>query len=71
MPYIFRLETSRKAEQLSEAGRKALFQEMKRGRLRQGWGRDGMGLLDEHGKALSRDAWVKNYLVAAKDWGPE
>jgi hypothetical protein len=63
--YIFRLETSKKAHQLPEAGRKALFQEMKKGRLRQGWGRNGMSLLDTHGKPLSRDGWVKNYRTAS------
>jgi hypothetical protein len=67
MPYIFWLETSRKRYQLPEPGRKALFQEMKKGRLRQGWGSEGMSLIDSNGRSLSRDEWVKNYLGRSND----
>jgi hypothetical protein len=68
MPYVFRLESTKKSEQLPEAGRRALFQQMKSGRLRQGWGRDGMGLLDKKGNPIPRDEWVKHFLEAAEGW---
>jgi hypothetical protein len=67
VPYIFCLETSKKKYQLPPAGREALFQEMKKGRLRQGWGGEGMSLIDDNGRSYSGDEWVKNYLGRSKD----
>jgi hypothetical protein len=37
VPYIFRLDTTRKRERLPEEGRSALLQELEKGNLRQGW----------------------------------
>jgi len=71
MYYIFRLEKRRKEEQLPEEGRKALVSELEAGYLRQGWGRDGMKLLDGQGKVIPQATWMKNFQRAARKWDPK
>ena len=46
-----------------------LYKELKEGRLRQGWGAEGMSLLDENGEALSKDKWEQNYKNSRIGWG--
>ena len=65
MLYIFRLESSNPSEQLSEAGRAFLWQELQLGRLRQGWGIHGMNLLNGLGEPAPRDEWMKSFQSAA------
>jgi hypothetical protein len=71
--YIFRLESSASTEQLSEAGRAFLWQEIQQGRLRQGWGIRGMSLLDGSNAPLPKDQWIENFRSAAarNGWKPK
>jgi hypothetical protein len=69
--YVFRVEESVRSKQLREEGREAFVQELREGRLRQGWGINGMGLLDDQGKPLSLEEWSKNFLKAARYWDPD
>ena len=43
-----------------------LYQELKGGRLRQGWGIPNMSLVDEQGKPISKEQWTQNY---KSEWG--
>lgn len=66
--HIFRVENSAGNRNLSEEGRRALFQEMVDGCLRQGWGREGMALLDKAGNRFSLEAWTQRYLKEVEHW---
>ena len=67
MIYVFRFEHSR--DRLPEEGRKRIWEELRAGKLRQGWGRSGMSLVDRAGVPLDEDDWVPRYISAAKKHG--
>lgn len=43
--------------------------ELQAGRLRQGWGRAGMTLLNEQGDLIPQGVWEENYTTAVPEWG--
>ena len=68
MLHIFRVENSATKKQLKEKGRQALVDELKAGRLRQGWGFEGFQLLNPKGVPYTHDEWSRRYLEATDDW---
>jgi hypothetical protein len=54
MLYVFRLEGSKRKDQLPEAGRAFLWRDIQRGLLHQGWGPPGMSLLKPDGTVMSQ-----------------
>ncbi len=49
-----------------------IFKEMTEGRLRQGWGKDGLNLISENGGPVDKYEWEEIYLeVSGEDPSPQ
>lgn len=68
MIYTFRFEKAN-SDRLDDEGRAFFWDEMKKGRLHQGWGIPGMSLLVATGSLASLEDWVPRYISAAKTAG--